>query len=84
MYRVTLKPHPIGRVRVFAYAIVLLFAACMRMGFLQSYLNLPRYQRVLLGLSGVAIGWYGPSIMNYLFLDSSSPQSDKEVKSEAE
>ena len=39
------------------------------MGFLESYLRLPRYQRVLLGLAGIAIGWYGPSWMNYLFLD---------------
>ena len=39
------------------------------MGFLESYLRLPRYQRVLLGLAGIVVGWYGPSWMNYLFLD---------------
>ena len=38
------------------------------MGFLNSYLRLPRYQRILLGVAGIAIGWYGPSAMNYLFL----------------
>ena len=38
------------------------------MGFLQSYLRLPRYQRVLLGLVGVAVGWYGPELMSQLFL----------------
>ena len=37
------------------------------MGFLESYLRLPRYQRVVLGLAGVALGWYGPSLMQYLF-----------------
>lgn len=37
------------------------------MGFLESYLRLPRYQRVLLGLVGVTVGWYGPSLMQYLF-----------------
>jgi hypothetical protein len=41
------------------------------MGFLQSYLRLPRYQRVLLGLVGIGVGWYGPTFMNYLFLDDS-------------
>ena len=40
------------------------------MGFLQSYRRLSRPQRVTLGLLGVAIGWYGPSFMNYLFLES--------------
>ena len=39
------------------------------MGFLESYLRLPRYQRVLLGLVGITVGWYGPSLMQYLFLD---------------
>lgn len=38
------------------------------MGFLQSYLRLPRYQRILIGLVGVAIGWYGPDFMTYLFI----------------
>lgn len=42
------------------------------MGFLQSYLSLPRYQRVLLGLTGVAVGWYGPDLMSKLFLSSST------------
>ncbi len=37
------------------------------MGFLASYRRLPRYQRVLLGLTGVVIGWCGPSIMSNLF-----------------
>ena len=37
------------------------------MGFLQSYLRLPRYQRVLLGLAGIAVGWYGPDLMSQLF-----------------
>lgn len=37
------------------------------MGFLESYLRLPRYQRVLLGLTGIVIGWYGPSVMQRLF-----------------
>lgn len=38
------------------------------MGFLRSYLSLPRYQRVLIGLVGVAVGWYGPDFMSSLFL----------------
>jgi len=38
------------------------------MGILQSYLNLPRYQRIILGVGGVALGWYGPNIMTYLFI----------------
>lgn len=38
------------------------------MGFVQSYLKLPRYQRILLGLTGIAIGWYGPTLMTFLFL----------------
>ena len=38
------------------------------MGFLQSYLSLPRYQRVVIGLAGVAVGWYGPELMSKLFL----------------
>ena len=37
------------------------------MGFLQSYLRLPRYQRVLLGLAGISVGWYGPDLMSQLF-----------------
>ena len=37
------------------------------MGFLESYRRLPRYQRILLGLTGVVVGWYGPSVMHYLF-----------------
>lgn len=36
---------------------------------LQSYLRLPRYQRVLIGVAGLALGWYGPSLMTYLFID---------------
>ena len=36
------------------------------MGFWESYLRLPRYQRVLLGLAGVAVGWYGPDFMSYV------------------
>lgn len=39
------------------------------MGFLESYLRLPRYQRVLIGLTGITVGWYGPSFMQYLFVD---------------
>ena len=39
------------------------------MGFLDSYLRLPRYQRVLLGLAGVTLGWYGPSLMQYIFVE---------------
>ena len=39
------------------------------MGFLESYLRLPRYQRVLLGLVGITVGWYGPSFMQYLFVN---------------
>lgn len=52
------------------------------MGFLQSYLRLPKYQRILLGVSGIALGWYGPSLMSYLFLsheDSHSKSSPKSV-----
>ena len=37
-----------------------------RMGFLQSYLRLPRWQRVLLGVSGVVVGLYGPSLLSRL------------------
>ncbi len=40
--------------------------ACCLMGFLESYRRLPRYQRVLLGLVGIGVGWYGPTIMSYL------------------
>ena len=39
------------------------------MGFLDSYRRLPRYQRVLLGLVGITVGWCGPSFMQYLFVD---------------
>ena len=41
------------------------------MGFVESYLGLPRYQRIILGLVGIGVGWYGPTFMNYLFLDES-------------
>jgi hypothetical protein len=40
------------------------------MGFLKSYLSLPRYQRVLIGLVGAGIGWYGPYLMDTLFLSN--------------
>lgn len=46
------------------------------MGFLQSYLRLPRYQRVLLGLSGVALGWFGPDLMSKLFLSSGNKSAN--------
>ena len=36
------------------------------MAFLESYLRLPRWQRVLLGIAGVVVGWYGPSLMTRL------------------
>lgn len=43
---------------------------CLRlMGFWSSYKRLPRSQRLLIGISGIIIGWYGPSWMNYLFVD---------------
>ncbi len=38
------------------------------MGFLESYRRLPKYQRILLGVAGIALGWYGPNLMTYLFL----------------
>lgn len=39
------------------------------MGFVRSYLQLPRYQRVLIGCIGIAVGWYGPTAMSYLLLE---------------
>ena len=39
------------------------------MGFLKSYKALPRYQKIILGACGIFIGWYGPSGMNYLFVE---------------
>lgn len=39
------------------------------MGFWSSYKRLPRYQRVFIGVSGMLIGWYGPSWMSYLFIE---------------
>ncbi len=48
------------------------------MGFLQSYLRLPKYQRILLGLAGASLGWYGPRLMNYIFL-SDAPSADDNV-----
>lgn len=52
------------------------------MGFLQSYLRLPRYQRVVLGLVGIGVGWYGPSAMNYLFVDAApKEEADRSVSS---
>ncbi len=35
----------------------------------QHYKRLPRYQKVLLGVVGIVLGWYGPFLMNYAFLD---------------
>ena len=46
------------------------------MSFLQSYLRLPRYQRALLGLAGVFVGWYGPSWMSHLFLGSGARRGE--------
>lgn len=46
------------------------------MGFLQSYLRLPRYQRVLLGVTGVALGWFGPDLMSKLFLSGGKKSAD--------
>lgn len=45
------------------------------MGFVQSYLRLPRYQRVVLGVVGLSLGWYGPSLMTHFFL-SDSPEDN--------
>ena len=47
------------------------------MGFLASYKRLPRGQRILLGLTAMVIGWYGPSWMSYLFLESKLAGSPK-------
>ena len=41
-------------------------SALDQMAFLESYLRLPRWQRVLLGVAGVVVGWYGPSLMTRL------------------
>lgn len=51
------------------------------MGFLQSYLRLPRYQRIVLGLTGIALGWYGPKLMGFFFLSDDSSE-DKDLKSD--
>lgn len=47
------------------------------MGFWDSYKRLPKYQRVLLGVSGIVVGWYGPTWMNYLFLEPGVLVNDK-------
>ena len=46
-----------------------------RMGFVRSYLQLPRYQRILIGCIGIAVGWYGPTVMSYLFLEVPASKS---------
>lgn len=51
------------------------------MGFLQSYLRLPRYQRVVLGLAGVALGWYGPTLMGFMFLKGEKNTESDENRS---
>ena len=51
------------------------------MGFWSSYKRLPRSQRILLGLTGIVIGWYGPSWMTYLVQDPGllvKPKRDSE------
>lgn len=53
------------------------------MGFLQSYFRLPRYQRVVLGLAGVALGLYGPTLMSYVFLEGAAEQQKTDVNKSA-
>lgn len=54
------------------------------MSFVKSYLRLPRYQRVLLGLAGVVVGWYGPSWMSRLFLGSGADRGGRPSEHPAE
>ena len=38
------------------------------MSVLSSYRRLSKAQKITLGLCGIVIGWYGPSVMSRLFL----------------
>lgn len=57
-------------------------ATLPQMGFLKSYLSLPRYQRVLLGVVGVAVGWYGPNLMSALFIGGQESTQPRRADSE--
>lgn len=50
------------------------------MGFLQSYRRLSRNQKVIIGLLGVVIGWYGPSVMSYIFLESGTLKEESKPR----
>lgn len=47
---------------------------------LASYRRLSKAQKIILGLSGIVIGWYGPSVMSRLFLVSERAQEQHKDK----
>ena len=38
-------------------------------GFWANFKKLPRSRRIGLGLVGMVVGWYGPSVTTYLFVE---------------
>ena len=50
------------------------------MSVLDSYRRLSKAQKVILGICGVLIGWYGPSVMSRLFLAPERAQEQQKGK----
>ena len=50
------------------------------MSVLDSYRRLSKAQKVVIGICGVLIGWYGPSVMSRLFLVPERAQEQQERK----
>ena len=44
------------------------------MSVLSSYRRLSKAQKIILGICGIVVGWYGPSVMSRLVLGSERAQ----------